>query len=110
MNIQIKTSQAVTIAELAGDLDANTAAEVQQQILPLAKPGSKIILDMTQVQYMSSAGLRMLLSLYRRVNTARGKLILVGLAEEIRKTMQMTGFLDFFTTCETIELGLSAIQ
>ncbi|MBE9115498.1 STAS domain-containing protein [Lusitaniella coriacea LEGE 07157] len=110
MNIQIKTNQSVTIAELVGDLDANTAAEVQQQILPLAKPGSKILLDMTQVQYMSSAGLRMLLSLYRRVNTAQSKLILVGLAEEIRKTLKMTGFLDFFTTCETIELGLRTIQ
>ncbi|MDY7014101.1 MAG: anti-sigma factor antagonist [Cyanobacteriota bacterium] len=109
MEIQIETVQSVTIAQLSGDIDANTASVVQQEVLPLAKPGSKILLDMTGVQYMSSAGLRMLLSLYRRVCATNGKLILVGLAAETRKTMRLTGFLDFFPTYETRESGLRAI-
>jgi len=110
MDIKIKTVQAVTVAELAGDIDANTASGVQQQVLPLAAPGSKIILDMTHVEYMSSAGLRMLLSLYRRVDANRGELILVGLREEIYRTLTITGFLNFFTTCKTLESGLRALK
>jgi anti-sigma B factor antagonist len=110
MEIQIKTIQSVTIAQLSGDIDANTASQVQQEVLPLAKPGSKILLDMTRVEYMSSAGLRMLLSLYRRVAASKGQLMLVGLAEEIRKTMSLTGFLEFFPTRDTLESGLRAMQ
>lgn len=110
MDIKIKNVETVTVAELAGYLDANTAPEVQQKVIALATQSSKILLDMHRVEYMSSAGLRMLLSLYRRVTASKGQVVLVGLAPEIHKTMSMTGFLDFFTTCETLELGLAELQ
>jgi anti-sigma B factor antagonist len=110
MEINIKTVQEVSVAELAGEIDANTAPSIQEKILPLAQPGSRILLDMTQVPYMSSAGLRMLLSLYRQTTAKEGKLVLVGLTEDIQDTMSVTGFLDFFTTRETLESGLEALN
>ncbi len=108
--IGVNTLQTVTAIEMAGDVDANTASLVQEQVLPLAQPGSKILLDMTKVPYMSSAGLRMLLSLYRQVTSQNGQIVLVGLSEEIRDTMHITGFLDFFTSCETVDSGLEALK
>lgn len=108
--IGLNTLQTVTAIEMAGDVDANTASLVQEQVLPLAQPGSKILLDMTKVPYMSSAGLRMLLSLYRQVTSQDGRIVLVGLSEEIRDTMHVTGFLDFFTSCETVDSGLEALK
>jgi anti-sigma B factor antagonist len=110
MEISLKSDAEVTIVELAGDIDANTAPSIQDRVLPLAQPNSKILLDMQQVPYMSSAGLRMLLSLYRQTTAKEGKLVLVGLSEDIRDTMSITGFLDFFITCETLELGLAEIR
>jgi anti-sigma B factor antagonist len=109
MDINIKTLEQVTVVELAGDIDATTASTVQEKVLPLAQAESKILLDMTKVPYMSSAGLRMLLSLYRQVSAQDGKIVLVGLSEEIEDTMSVTGFLDFFTTCESLDLGLAAL-
>ncbi len=110
MDITIKETQGVTIATVSGDVDGSTAATLQEQILPLAQAGSKILLDMTNVPYMSSAGLRMLLSLYRKATSVDGKLVLVGLSEEILDTMSITGFLDFFTTCDTVDAGMAALQ
>lgn len=110
MDINIKTVEDVKVVELNGDVDANTAPTVQQQVVPLAEPGSKILMDMTQVPYMSSAGLRMLLSMYRQTEAKKGKLVLVGLSEELQDTMSVTGFLDFFTTCETVDRGLEALK
>ncbi|MGM3306259.1 anti-sigma factor antagonist [Anabaena sp. WFMT] len=109
MEISITTIKDVKVAVLVGDIDANTASSVTKEVLPLAEPGSKIILDMTKVPYMSSAGLRMLLSLYRQTTAKEGKLLLVGLTEEIIDTMTITGFLDFFTTSETLEKGIEAL-
>jgi len=100
----------VTLIEMVGDVDANTAPLVQQQVLPVAQPKSKILMDMTKVPYMSSAGLRVLLSLYRQVASKDGRLILVGLSEEIRDTMSITGFLDFFIIYDTFDLGLEALK
>lgn len=100
----------VTVVELVGDIDGSTASIVQGQVLPLAQTGGKMLLDMTQVPYMSSAGLRMLLSVYRQITAQDGQVVLVGLSEEIRDTMSITGFLDFFTDRETLDAGLEALK
>jgi anti-sigma B factor antagonist len=100
----------ITVVKLAGDIDGKTAPQVQAEVLPLAQPESKMLLDMSQVPYMSSAGLRMLLSVYRQVTAKAGQVVLIGLAENLEDTMSMTGFLDFFTTCKTLDEGLTALK
>jgi anti-sigma B factor antagonist len=110
MDIEIKTVGDIQVIALAGDVDANTAPKVQKQVLPLAVPRSKILLNLTEVPYMSSAGLRLLLALYRQTTAKEGQLVLVGLAQEIRQTMAVTGFLSFFTTCESLEVGLKTFK
>jgi anti-sigma B factor antagonist len=110
MEIKFKTFEDVKVVELAGDIDSSTAPRVQQQILPLAEPGSKIILDLTKVFYMSSAGLRLLLSLYRQTSAKNGKLLLVGLSEDLQDTMSVTGFLNFFRTGKTLKEGLKMLK
>jgi anti-sigma B factor antagonist len=102
--------QDVNVVKLAGDLDGNTAPNVQSQIIPLASPNVKMLLDMSEVTYMSSAGLRMLLVMYRTIISKSGKVVLVGLSEEIRDTMAMTGFLDFFTYLDTLDEGLKTFS
>jgi anti-sigma B factor antagonist len=111
MDINInKNSDGITVVEMAGDIDASTASQVQEKVLGAAEEKSKILMDMTNVPYMSSAGLRMLLSVYRQVTGKEGKLVIVGLSEEIEETMDVTGFLDFFTVRKTIAEGLTELQ
>ena len=102
--------QDVNVVKLTGDLDGSNAGNVQAQIMPLAVANVKMILDMSDVAYMSSAGLRMLLVMYRTINSKSGKVVLVGLSEDIRDTMAMTGFLDFFTYLETMDDGLKNLS
>jgi anti-sigma B factor antagonist len=104
------TDEVVAIVELMGDIDGSNASKVQAEVLPVAESNRRMILDMTQVPYMSSAGLRMLLSVYRQVLAKEGKVVLVGLAEELQDTMSVTGFLDFFTTCNTLDEGCEALN
>lgn len=110
MQISQKTVQNVTVVEISGEINANTAPEAQAQILPLAQPNSKLVLDMTKVPFMSSAGLRMLLVIYRTITDKGGKVVLVGLAEELKNTMSITGFLGFFSHFDTIDAGIAAVQ
>lgn len=110
MQISQKTVQNVTVVEVSGEINANTAPEAQAQILPLAQPNSKLVLDLTKVPFMSSAGLRMLLVIYRTITDKGGKVVLVGLAEDLKNTMSITGFLGFFSHFDTLDAGIAAVQ
>ena len=110
MDIHVKMVEQVTVIALAGDIDGKTAPEVQERILAEVLPAAKILLDMSQVAYMSSAGLRVLLATHRQVTSHKVVLGLVGLSEEIEDTMSATGFLNFFTTYQTLEAGLAALS
>jgi anti-sigma B factor antagonist len=110
MEIKISTIENVQVATLDGDIDASVAPEVSAQILPLATDSAKIILDMTKVPYMSSAGLRTLLSMYRKASTNQTQLVLVGLSEDIRDTMSVTGFLNFFEISDSVESAIAKLK
>lgn len=110
MNINIKNVEQVTVIELTGEVNSITAPDVQNQVLPLAETEDKILLDMTNVSYMSSAGLRVLLALYRQTSSRDSRIVLVGVNEEIQNIMSITGFLQFFTICETVDAGLETLN
>ncbi len=106
MDISVRTVEQVTVVQLAGELDATTSLAAQQRILPLIQPGGGIVLDMTSVAYMSSAGLRMLLSMHRRVAEIGGRVVLTGLSDELRETMNVTGFLTFFVVDDDLDAAV----
>ncbi len=110
MDVSVSEADGVTVVVVNGELDTNSAPIAQQEILPLAAAGVKMVLDMRQVPYMSSAGIRMLLSTYRTVTSNGGKVVLVGLAPDVQETMSITGFLKFFQTHDTLEAGRAAVQ
>ncbi|CAN5720166.1 anti-sigma factor antagonist [soil metagenome] len=110
MLIQSTTIDETIIVTVQGELDGKTAPQAQQEIVPLIPEGGHVVLDMHGVGYMSSAGLRMMLLLYRHALGKNTKIALVGLSEDIRDTMSATGFLDFFVVSDTVESGVSLLR
>lgn len=82
----------VTIIEISGKLDSNTAPEAQQFILPMVELGQDIILDAGNLEYISSAGLRTLLLVAKKLASKGSKAVLTGVSQEIKDIMEMTGF------------------
>jgi anti-sigma B factor antagonist len=110
MHIELKLGELLAEAAITGEIDGRTAPEVQERLLPVAGTHQKLLIDMTQVTFLSSAGLRMLLLLYRQFAPRAGEILLVGVPEEIRDTMAMTGFSNFFTLAETRDQALAKIR
>jgi anti-sigma B factor antagonist len=110
LSININTVGQVIVVELSGEIDGKTAPEAQQQILAVIQPAAKILLDLSRVGFMSSAGLRALLATYRQVTKQKAIIRLVGLSEELEDTMSATGFLSFFSIDATLEAGLAALE
>lgn len=109
MDIKMSKEGNIQIVNISGNVDGQTAPLATQQVLPLVQTGCKLVVDMSAVGFMSSAGLRMLLSLQRQV-AAKGKLVLVGLSDQIKNTMLITGFLSLFTIGESLTEGLAIIN
>jgi|SRR5581483_338162 anti-sigma B factor antagonist len=109
MEIYVSQAGDVLVVQAFGEIDAAAAEELQTRIADLTAPGSRLVLDMSGVSSMSSAGLRLLLLLYRQVNETGGQIVLCGASEDIVDTMSATGFLDFFAMYDTVDAGLEAL-
>lgn len=106
MNIRQQQKEGATILELEGSIDSKTTADIQSKVMEVAVASEKLVLVFSNVSFVSSAGLRLLLMVYRQVHSKNGKVVLVDVSEEIRDIMTMTGFINYFELCETLEQAL----
>jgi len=102
MQITRRVLGGAAVLALTGDLGRATAEEVSRaQDLTMPETGA-VVLDLSDVPYLSSAGLRVLLLLHRRARMRRQRLALVGVPAETRELLSTTGFLDAFLVAETV--------
>lgn len=93
MNVSTRTQQDVTIISLAGNLDSNTSPQAQQAIDGVLAGGAKkVVVDFTALDYISSAGLRVLLGAAKKLQGSGGALRLFGLNETVREVFEISGF------------------
>ena len=85
------------VIEVKGQVDSKTVSDLRDYLDQNIIGDLPIALDLTEVPFMSSAGLRTLLTLNRKTQDMNIKLCLVGVIEEISETMNVTGFLQYFT-------------
>lgn len=93
MNINIEKKAELMVMSLGGRMDANTAPEVEAAIENNIEGIKDIVMDMTDLAYISSAGLRVLLSTQKKMNKI-GTLKLKGVNEDVMEVFEMTGFAD----------------
>ena len=97
MEVHITESKGRTTVRLVGRLDTPASAEVSQQIQPLLdNAGKTILLDCSELTYISSSGLRIFLALRKAAAAAGGQVVIEGLSNDIRQVFMMTGFLQLF--------------
>jgi anti-sigma B factor antagonist len=101
MNVTVKKEGEVSIITVEGSIDSKTAPELQQTVLDVTAEANDVVIDLSNVSFVSSAGLRVLLMVYRQIKAKNGKVILAGVSEEIKDVMSMTGFITFFELTET---------
>lgn len=110
MEIKTQIRDGITIVEIVGNIDSNTAPQAQGAILPLVIPDCRMVLDMGQCHYVSSAGLRVLLMIAKLLATKGGQCALVKVSDEIKDVMEMTGFASFFNAYDTLSDAIEALR
>ncbi|MGN0669601.1 MAG: STAS domain-containing protein [Oscillospiraceae bacterium] len=82
--------------EIIGRLDTTTAPQLEEEIAASIGGINKLVLDFGQLEYISSAGLRVLLKSQKSM-MKQGKMIIVNASETIREVFELTGFMDILT-------------
>ena len=93
MTIEIKRMGADTVIEICGRLDTTTAPVLDKTIGEDISENTNLILELKGLEYISSAGLRVLLSAQKRIQK-RGSMKLRNTSEEVMDVFEMTGFAD----------------
>jgi anti-sigma B factor antagonist len=103
MQVELKPFKNWQVIQVTGQIDSKTVGELREFIDTELKQGQPVALDLTDVPFMSSAGLRTLLTLQQKTKGMSVDLVLIGVAEGIADTMKVTGFYQFFTLYETLQ-------
>lgn len=97
MEVKIEKNQDITTVNLIGRLDTPASQEVAKTLLPLENDANgTLILDCEELEYISSSGLRIFLSLRKAAAVKGGKVIVRHINNNIRNVFLMTGFLNLF--------------
>jgi len=92
----IKTKNGMTLeVKLLGRLDTNTAPELDDNIKKDIDNVEKIELDLKELDYISSAGLRTVLVIHKAMSAKKGKLVIKNIKDEVMEVFDMTGFSSF---------------
>ena len=82
--------------ELVGRLDTTTAPELDKELTPALDGITKLVFDFTKLEYISSAGLRVLLAAQKTMNK-QGEMILTNVNDDVKEVFEITGFVDILT-------------
>lgn len=96
MTIEIKRNTQETIIELAGRLDTTTAPSLDKTINDDIGDTKDLVLDIKSLEYISSAGLRVLLSAQKKMQKL-GSMKVKNVCEAVMEVFEMTGFADILT-------------
>lgn len=93
MTIEIKKSASGIVLDIVGRLDTTTAPALEKTILENTVDCKNLILDFNGLEYISSAGLRVLLSAQKRMQQV-GSMKVINVCENVMEVFEMTGFAD----------------
>ena len=109
--MEIRTAGDVSIAVFVKRLDAYTSRDAEMTLKDIVEKGArKIVCDLSQTEYVASAGLRLLLSVTKNLKRLDGQLILCSLGPYVKEVFDTAGFTQLFKMYSSTEEALSSLQ
>lgn len=94
MDIATTYEEGAATVCVSGHLNTNTAGELEKKLAEVLGLTSTVVLDFANLEYLSSAGLRVLVAAQRRVSVMDGSMRIVNLMDDVREVFEITGLID----------------
>ncbi len=110
MEIQTRKEKVAVVVSVKGRMDAVTAPEFDKRVIDLISKGEKtFLINLDELDYISSAGLRSILALAKKLKEKEGKLLFAGLKGPVEEVFKISGFSSMFKSFDSEESALREI-
>lgn len=93
MEVKIQKEAAEVVAFISGRVDTVTSSELEKAVSPFwSEAGITLVFDCADLEYVSSSGLRVILTSHKMISAKGGEFILRNLNREVRQVIDLTGF------------------
>ena len=97
MNAKFEEIDGKYVATLEGEMDTAAALEVEETLKPLyTTDGKDVIIDCTNLEYIASSGLRILISILKGAKSAGSRVVMRNVNDDIKNVFKLTGFINIF--------------
>ena len=110
MEIREDREQGVLVVAVTGRVDSLSSGELETCLLAHAGRDKRLVVDMQGVEYISSAGLRVLLRLVNKMQEVKGDLVLCSMADGVREVFELAGFASIFSIEPSLEAALARLE
>lgn len=110
MNVRESTANGVTIVEVSGRLDSSTAPDIVERLQTIVTAQPAVVIDLASLDYISSAGLRVLLLAAKKAAATHHAFVLAGLLPSVKHVFDVTGFTDFCTVFNDRQAALASLE
>lgn len=109
MDIEIRKNNDICIVAPSGRLDAESSPCLEKELLSKFEAGEKLFLiDLTNLEYISSVGLRVMLMATKKAKAAGGNIILCGMQDHVHEVFEIAGFTSIFEIYADYETALES--
>ena len=107
MDVIFETSNEATVAVITGRIDSATSKDLETKLIPIINSGTrKLVIDFAKVDFISSAGLRIMLIVAKKLKQGNGKMALCCLKDTIKEVFDISGFSSIIPIFPTREEAL----
>jgi anti-anti-sigma factor len=111
MDLSEERMDQVTALSVKGRIDSTTALQFGQKLeSAVAVPSGRLVVDLRDLDYISSAGFRVLLVAAKRADETGSRLVLCGLSPKVRQLFDVGGFLDLFAITATRDEAIASAR
>ncbi|MEM9618020.1 MAG: STAS domain-containing protein [Pseudomonadota bacterium] len=111
MKIEHFQKKGVDVLAVSGRIDATTSPDFEGRLMEVASAADGgVVLDFDQIDYVSSAGLRVLLVGVRALGGASHKLVVARPSDNVKEVITLTGFHKLLTICNSMDEAFEAVQ
>ena len=109
--MELKKTDDIVVVYLKNRLDATNAPRLQNEIVPMINENeNKFILNMQELEYISSGGLRLIVLMIKKIKQYEGNLILTNLHPFVENIIDMTGFTQLLTIANNEEEAFDLLK
>jgi anti-anti-sigma factor len=111
MEITHKEESGILLIALKGRLDGSTVQSAERSINEILGSGSdRLLFDFSELEYLSSGGLRVILSAAKEIKRRAGRIVLCAMQNYVKEIFEVSGFTAIIPIKDTVESGIAELQ